>query len=265
VSEGRFTGERLPGTEDDFAVDLERHLAAYRFAAARARGLSVLDAGCGEGYGAALLAGVAARVVGVDRPEAVAVARGRHREPHLEFRALDLGALDRLGERFDLVCSFQVLEHVVDPPAYLRALLARTAPGGELIVTTPNRLMTVVENPYHLREWTAPELLALATPVVPGVQLLGVHGSPAVLAYDRARGAAAARWLRFDPLGLRRLLPPGLVARVYPHLARLVRRRVRAVGARPAAIGPADFTVGGTDLEHALDLLLLRPRDAGVP
>jgi HEAT repeat protein len=56
-----FTGERLPGESDDFAVDLERHLAAYRYARARA-GRRVLDAGCGEGYGAAMLAEVAARV-----------------------------------------------------------------------------------------------------------------------------------------------------------------------------------------------------------
>ena len=55
-----YTGERLPAAEGGFAVDLARHLAAYRFAAARARGRTVLDAGCGEGYGAARLAEVAA-------------------------------------------------------------------------------------------------------------------------------------------------------------------------------------------------------------
>src|SRR5207253_2018079 len=83
---------------------------------------AVLDAGSGEGYGAALLAEVAARVVGIDRAEAVRVAAARHRAPGLEFRAHDLERLGALGERFDLVVSFQVIEHVRDPVGFLRLL-----------------------------------------------------------------------------------------------------------------------------------------------
>src|SRR2546426_6895075 len=146
MSEG-FTGERLSEVDGEFGVDLERHLAPYRWARARAAGRTVLDAGCGEGYGAALLAEVAARVVGVDRPEAVAIAVARHRGPGLEYRALDLGRLDEIGERFDVVASFQVIEHLPEPAAFLGALSRRVAAGGELIVTTPNRLMSVSENP----------------------------------------------------------------------------------------------------------------------
>src|SRR5207247_5635304 len=243
-----FTGERLLGEAADFRVDLERHLAAYRFARERAEGRSVLDAGCGEGYGAALLASVARRVLGVDRSEATAVAAARHQAPGLEFRAFDLERLAALGERFELVVSFQVIEHLPDPRGFLRALAACAAPGGEIIVTTPNRLMSVSENPYHLREWTAPERLALAAPVLPGSRVLGVHGSERVLAYERARGEAVRRWLRWDPLGLRRLLPGVVVREVFPRLARLVRRRLDADGLM-AAIGAADFTIGGEDLE----------------
>jgi 2-polyprenyl-3-methyl-5-hydroxy-6-metoxy-1,4-benzoquinol methylase len=253
------TGERLPGAEGDFAVDLERHLAPYRFAHERAAGLSVLDAGCGEGYGAALLAEVAGRVVGVDRPAAVAVARRRHAGGRLEFRAADLAHVGEIGERFDLVLCCQVIEHLPDPAGLLRALAGLVEPAGELVVTTPNRLMTVSENPYHLREWTAAELLALAAPVVPGVRLLGVHASPAVLAYEQARGAAVRRWLRWDPLRLRRRLPAPVVHFAFARLARLVRRSVRREGAT-AGIGPADFTVHGGDLDRALDLMLYWPR-----
>ena len=250
-----FTGERLPAASGDFVVDMERHLAAYRFAAERAAGRSVLDAGCGEGYGAAMLAERAARVVGMDRPEAVSVASARHRGPHLEYRAQNLERLDEVRDVFDLVVSFQVIEHVPDPVGFLRGLAGRVAPGGELIVTTPNRLMSVSENPYHLREWTAPELLALAAPVLPGVRLVGVHGSARVVAYERARGEQVQRILRLDPLGLRRLVPEVIVRTVFPRLASLVRRRLREGGAT-AGVGPEDFRVDGDDLAGALDLML---------
>src|SRR2546428_3910872 len=196
MSEG-FTGERLSEVDGEFGVDLERRLAADRFAGARAAGRSVLDAGCGEGYGAALLAETAARVVGVDRTEAIAIARARHARPGLEFRAVDLERLSALGERFDLVVSFQVIEHLRDPVGFIGALVAA---GGALIVTTPNRLASVSENPYHLREWTAAELLALAAPVVPGVRILGVPGPARVLAWGGAPGEGVRRLLPFGPL-----------------------------------------------------------------
>ena len=252
-----FTGERLPGGGDaEFGVDMERHLAAYRFAAAQAGGKSVLDAGCGEGYGASMLASHAARVVGADRDEAIAIASGRYRHPNLAFRTLDLMNLPSLGERFDLVVSFQVIEHLPDPEGFLRALQACTAPGGTLIVTTPNRLMSVSENPYHLREWTAPELAALAAPILPGSRVRGMNGSERVLAYEQARGEQIRRILRLDPLGLRKLIPEAVVRVVFARLARLVRRRVGAAGALPQ-VGVGDFTVRDDDLARALDLVLV--------
>lgn len=251
-----FTGERLQDQSSDFAVDMERHLAAYRYAAERAQGRSVLDAGCGEGYGVARLARVARRALGVDRDEPLRAARARYQAPTLEYRPFDLERLDTLGEQFELVVSCQVIEHLPDPVAFLRHLRTRVAPGGTLIVTTPNRLMTVGENPFHLREWTAPELLALATPVLPGVRILGMHGSPRVMEYERARGAAVDRILKLDPLNLRRFLPGWVIHQAFPRLAKLVRRQLTA-GGKQEAVGPEDFFVGEDDLDRALDLVLL--------
>jgi len=255
--EGTFTGERLPGSGDRaFAADMARHEAAYRWAAGEVAGRSVLDAGCGEGYGSASLAEHAARVVGLDREEAVRVARARYRRDNLEYRVADLTRLEELGERFERVVSFQVIEHLEDPVGYLRGLRAVTAPGGRILVTTPNRLMSVSENPYHLREWTAAELLELARPVLPSARMLGVHGSERVLAWERARGEQVARILRLDPLGIRHFLPDVVVRRVFPWLAQVVRKRLVGTGGT-TAIGPEDFAVHDRDLDRALDLALV--------
>lgn len=255
---GGLSGERLPAGTGEFAVDLARHLAAYVYARQYAAGRRVLDAGCGEGYGAASLAEVAAAVVGVDRPEAVRAAAARYRRANLEFRAVDLAALGTLREKFDLVVSFQVIEHLADPPGFLTALRAAARPGGEVLLTTPNRLMSVSENPYHLREYTAAELRALVAGVFPRCRVLGIHGSQRVLAYERARKAEVARVLRWDRLGLRRLLPRALVDFAFPRLALLVRRRLaRRAGVAVEKIGVGDFQVRDTELDAALDLLVV--------
>ena len=251
-----FTGERLPGTDDEFAVDMARHVAAYRWAMEQAAEKTVLDVGCGEGYGTAMLAEVAKEAVGLDRAEAVAAASARYRTPNLAYRSTDLGRLTTIEERFDLVVSFQVIEHVPDPVVFLEGLRHCVAPGGRLLVTTPNRLMSVSENPYHLREWTAPELLALARPVLPTARMLGMHGSERVIAWERARGEQVRRILRLDPWGIRNHLPGFLVRGVFPKLARMVRRRL-AAGNALDDIGVADFRIGDDDLAHALDLALV--------
>jgi hypothetical protein len=64
--------------------------------------------------------------------------------------------------------------------------------------------------------------------------------------------------LRWDPLGVRHLLPGFVVRSVFPRLASLVRRRLRTGSGLPE-VGGADFTVHGERLDTALDLLLLAP------
>jgi hypothetical protein len=80
--------------------------------------------------------------------------------------------------------------------------------------------------------------------------------SARVLAYERARGEQIRRILRFDPLGLRKLVPEAVVRVAFARLARLVRRRVGAAGALPT-VGPEDLMVRDDDLERALDLVLV--------
>lgn len=110
---------------------------------ARARqplaGRSALDVGCGAGLMCEPLARLGAKVTGIDAaPENVAVAQ-RHALGQglvIDYRCIDVAVLDG---RFDLVTSMEVVEHVAAPAAFVAALAARLAPGGLLILSTPNR------------------------------------------------------------------------------------------------------------------------------
>ena len=253
----RHTGER-PGRGEGFAYDEARHLAAYLFARELARGGDVLDAGCGEGFGTVLLAETARRVTGIDySPAAVAAAAAAYRGPNLEFRRLDVNELLGLGLRFDVITNFQVIEHLPDPPTFLRAVRSALRDDGVLVLTTPNRLTSTSENPYHLREYTSDELAVLLRSLFGSVELRSMMGNAKVQAFETARAGQVQRILRLDPLGLRHRLPQRLVRFAFGKLSGLVRRRVADQDATTHTIQPEDFTVVEENRPDALDLVAL--------
>lgn len=119
---------------------IDRHFGTDPAARRPLSGRRALDIGCGAGLLSEPLARLGAAVVGLDAaPETVAVAQA-HADAQglaIDYRA---GSVEDLtDERFDLVCCMEVIEHVADPAGFVRGLARALAPGGLLILSTPNR------------------------------------------------------------------------------------------------------------------------------
>jgi len=102
-------------------------------------GKTALDVGCGAGLLCEPLARLGAAVTGVDAaPELIAAARAHAERQGLAINYRACG-VEELEGRFDLITAMEVIEHVLAPQAFLRSLADRLAPGGLLILSTPNR------------------------------------------------------------------------------------------------------------------------------
>ena len=102
-------------------------------------GKTALDVGCGAGLLAEPLARMGARVTAIDAaPELIEVAKTHAAGQGLEIDYRHL-AVENLDGRFDLVTSMEVIEHVAEPQAFIKSLASRLAPGGLLVMSTPNR------------------------------------------------------------------------------------------------------------------------------
>lgn len=171
-----FTGERvIPG---EVEPDLwNQHLSRYHFAATFAAAKKVLDAGCGTGYGTALLAGQASEALGFDiSPEAIAYAREHYPLPRFEIAPANAFPAPR--ESAGLITAFEVIEHLPDWQDLIQEAYRVLAPGGIFLVSTPNKLyysesrQETGPNPFHVHEFELDAFREALETVFPFVRIL---------------------------------------------------------------------------------------------
>lgn len=150
----KFTQTRerpYSGVDDNFRwgeIHAELYRDALRHLPPRS---SVLDFGCGSGYGAEILTDAGMSVVGVDSSDE-AIAFARLRAP------LALIAGDMCGGDYDAIVAIESVEHVEDDVALFDEFYRRLAPGGLLYVTTPRACATRGVGRFHVREYSQEQL-----------------------------------------------------------------------------------------------------------
>ncbi len=157
----QFTGERFIPTEQG-RIRLE-HYHRYAIVLDIVAEKDVLDLACGEGYGSSLIANVARSVTGADiSDEAIQHASETYKKSNLNFRQGSATTLDFPDTSFDVVVSFETIEHLAEQAKMIAEIRRVLRPDGVLVISSPNRPIYSEEsgehNEFHVKELDFNEL-----------------------------------------------------------------------------------------------------------
>lgn len=195
------SGERIL-LDKETPLMIARHFSAYQFAKDYVHNKRVLDIGCGEGYGTYYLSGFSKEVMGIDYDGAIIdYAREKYQKENLKFCKMDVKNLNSLNDKFDTICSFQLIEHIQDTKTYLENISNLLKVSGIYICSTPNRKdaspgRDVPFNKFHIKEYLYDEFEELLETVFKKSDIFGLK-----------RGKKLNFYRRLKKIGLFNFLP----------------------------------------------------------
>jgi len=231
-----ITGERtVPGIWHE-NYWFRRHEAVYLALAPLVRAKRVLEAGCGEGYGAQLLAKEGATVSALDY-DGYAATHVHTAYPEVPVVRGNLVQLPFAQHSFDVVVSLQTIEHLWDQDAFVADCMRVLRPGGTLAVSTPNTMTFPPGNIYHPKELTPDELRNLVGSHGVITKMQGLSHGPRITAWEAGRGS----------------IVDAQIASNFEDWPAETKEVVRSIAAH-------DFDFTETNLDDSLDLIVFAQR-----
>lgn len=237
------SAERVSQNEASDNYVFQRSILAYHKAAEIVSG-KVLEIGTGSGYGIEIVSPLADQFTTIDKtPPSAGLHEGM---PGVVFKQLSVPPLKGIpSESFDYVISFQVIEHIKDDVHTIAEIHRVLKNGGKLIISTPNRKMSLTRNPWHVREYTAEEFRKLLGCAFGSVEALGVFGNEKVMEYYENNRQSVQNVLRYDILKLNRNLPRWMLKIPYDVMNRRNRKKLlRTDSELTASISMRDYYFG---------------------
>lgn len=263
----KVTGERY--VPDDIRTSEEhlgllRHIFVYEHVKKRLEGTDkVLEIGFGEGYGTRLLSDAVGEIVGIDVEQTVVdYALDKYASSKCKYMHYDGSTVPYPDETFDVVISFQVIEHIVNDAAFIAEVYRVLKTGGRFYITTPNRTTRLKPgqkpwNRFHVREYYPGQLADLLQVNFGEVKVLGVSATDEIHRMEIERIKQGFFLSLALKLGLRNMIPESLDAVLARLRGRLKgQKRIPKTGeAFKSKFSLDDFRVEEIKVEESLDLL----------
>jgi SAM-dependent methyltransferase len=217
------TAERVSATDASDNYVLQRSIFAYLEATKIVKG-TVLEIGTGSGYGVKYMAPVVDKFVTIDK-FVCDVDFKEH--PNVEFRQMTVPPFAGISDNtFDFVVTFQVIEHIKNDDLFVKEIARVLKPGGKLIVTTPNRNMSLSRNPWHIREYRPKELSELLKKHFRTIDAKGVYGNQTVMSYYEKNKESVQRIMKYDVFKMQWWLPRQVLQVPYDIMNRRNRKKL---------------------------------------
>jgi len=215
------TAERVSQNDLSDNFVFQRSLLAYIEAAKIVSG-NVLEIGTGSGYGIEYIAASCEKFTTVDKYETDVKIPDK-----VQFLKLSVPPLTNIPDNtYDYVITFQVIEHIQKDDVFVKEIYRVLKNGGKLIVTTPNKKMSLTRNPWHVREYTISELRQLLLKHFQSIDEFGVFGNQKIMEYYALNKQSVKKFTRFDIFNLQYILPRKLLQIPYDIANRMNRKKI---------------------------------------
>jgi len=164
-----FQYERIdPHNPDILSITRLGHFERYHLAhRLLSQDSIVLDAACGHGYGAEIMARKAAHVIALDcHEETIISCREKYRRNNLEFIVGNVYKMPFPDQNFDSIVAIEMIEHIESPELFLAEAYRLLKHDGKLMISTPYGNNTlppskIPHSKFHVKEYTFNEVLDL--------------------------------------------------------------------------------------------------------
>ncbi|MFN3343781.1 MAG: class I SAM-dependent methyltransferase [Flavobacteriales bacterium] len=249
------TAERVSDVDKSDNFVYQRSRLAYLEAAKLVKG-KVLEVGSGMGYGMEILSPGCDEYVMLDKYQ---FDLSRIKDPKkVSFIQTNVPPFTGIADNtFDFVVTFQVIEHIQPDKEFVKEIHRVLKPGGQLIVTTPNKKMSLSRNPWHIREYKVEQLRDLLNASFTAVDTKGVFAGKAAMEYYEKNKISVNKIMRFDIFKMQWWLPRQILQIPYDYMNRRNRKKLLTQNnSLTETLSTSDFFIADAN-DECLDLFYI--------